>query len=423
MTLTEARPTQPRRFGGVLRQHDFRMLWVGETTSRLGTTVTGIAVPLIAVTSLHASTFLMGLMDAVAWLPWLLIGLPAGALIDRLPRRRTMLVCDAVSALLLLTVPVVAVFGTLTMTQLLVVTLLVGVATVFFTTAYQAFLPTVVAKADLAEGNAKLQASDQAATIAGPSLGGVITQLVGAASGLLVDVASFAVSAACLLRIRATEEKRVVKERRPLLTEVREGLTFVVRDRYLRVLTACGAIDNFVLTGTHALLVVFLVRTVDTPPGAVGALLAADAVGGILGALVATRLARRFGTGRGLLIATVGTTPFGLLVPLTNGGWALAFFVVGLLVPAAGTVAGNVIANVFRQNYTPPELLGRVYTSARFVQFGVIPLGALLGGLAGTELGVRTALWLLLGLGVLGRCARLVGPLGRGRDLPTTPRA
>jgi MFS family permease len=334
-----------------------------------------------------------------------------------------MVVCNVVSALLLLTVPVAAAFGVLTMTHLLVVTMLVGLVSVFFTTAYQAFLPSVVAKADLADGNAKLQTSDQVATIAGPSLGGVITQVAGAASGLVVDAATFVVSVVCLLRIRVPEQKPAAGARRPLLAEVREGLAFVVRDRYLRVLTACGAIDNFVLTGTHALLVVFLVRTVYQPPGAIGALLAADAVGGVLGALIATRLARRFGSGRGLLIATVGTTPFGLLIPLTHGGWALVFFVVGLLVPAAGTVAGNVIANVFRQSYTPPELLGRVYTSARFVQFGVIPLGALSGGLAGTVLGVRTALWLLLALGVLGRCVRLTGPLGRSRDLPTTPRS
>lgn len=423
MTVTEAEPARRRRFGGVLRQHDFRMLWLGETTSRLGTTITGIAIPLIAVETLNASTFMVSLLDAVAWLPWLLIGLPAGALIDRLARRRTMLVCDVVSGVLLLTVPVLAVTGALTMVHLLVVALLIGVTTVFFTTAYQAFLPVVVSREDLPEGNAKLQASDQAATIAGPGIGGLIAQFAGAVAGLVVNAATFAVSAWCLLRIRVTEEKPDrTGPRTPLRADIREGLTFVVRDRYLRLLTLCGAIDNLVLTATHALLVVFLVRTVGQPPAAVGVLLAADAVGGVLGALVATRLARRFGTGRGMLLATVGSAPFGLLIPLTSAGWPLGFFVLGLLVPAAGTVAGNVIANVFRQTYTPPALLGRVFTSSRFVQFGVIPIGAVLGGVAGTVLGVRDALWLLLAIGVLGRCARFAPPLGRCRDLPTAPR-
>ncbi|HEX6355797.1 MFS transporter [Actinophytocola sp.] len=422
MTVTETAPSRPRRIGGLLHQHDFRMLWVGETTSRLGTTITGIAIPLIAVDTLHASTFLVGLLDALAWLPWLLIGLPAGVLTDRLSRRPTMLVCDAVSVLLLLSVPLLAFAGALTMTHLLVVALLLGVTTVFFTTAYQAYLPTVVAKEDLPEGNAKLQASDQAAAIAGPGIGGLIAQFVGAVFGLLIDIVTFVVSACCLLRIRSAEPPPAGSgPRRSLRADVGEGLSFVSRDPYLRVLVTCGAIDNFVLTATHSLLVVFLIRDVGVSPGTTGLLLTADAIGGVLGALVATRFARRFGTGRGLLYATLGSAPFGLLIPLTDVGPGLLFFFFGLLVPAAGLVIGNVIAAVFRQSYTPPELIGRVFASARFIQFGVIPLGAVTGGWAGTVLGVRDALWLLLILGLLGRCVRLVGPPARCRDLPTSP--
>lgn len=420
-TDTEIRPRRP---GGLLRAHDFRMLWLGETTSRLGSAVSGIAVPLIAVETLQASTFLVGLLEAAAWLPWLLVGLHAGALTDRVRRRPVMLACDAVSVLLCVSVPVAAWLGVLTMAHLLFVALLTGVATVFFTTAYQAYLPSLVAKEDLAEGNAKLQGSEQVATIAGPGVGGAIAQAFGAVLGMLVDAATFVVSALCLLRIRR-EEPPVRRQgpARSMRAEIGEGLRVVVRDPFLRILTVSGSIDNLVLTAVHALLVVFLVRTVGLPAGAVGVLIAADALGGVVGAMVATRFARAVGTGRALLWSALGTAPFGLLIPLTDGGWRLVFFALGLFVPAAGMVASNVIANSFRQSYCPPELRGRVFTSSRFLQFGVIPLGALAGGALGTALGVREALWLLLAVGVLGKFVRLVGPLPRCRVLPTEPPA
>lgn len=420
MTLTETAPQRSRRVGGLLRQPYFRMLWIGETVSRFGTVISGIVIPLIAVQTLGAGTFMVGLLEAVAWLPWLIIGLPAGALADRLPRRPTMLVCDLLSALLVLSIPVAAWFDLLTMSQLLVVALLAGTATVFFTTAYQSYLPVVVAREDLAEGNAKLQGSEQVATIAGPGLGGVLAQVAGALLGLVVDAVTFVVSFFCLLRIRVPEPARPPAERvSSLRTEMAEGMRFVMRDPFMRVLTLTGALDNLILVGTHALLIVFLIRDVGVPAGAVGVLITADAVGGVAGAFVATRIARRFGTGRTLLVSGILTAPFALLLPLTEPGPLLACFAVGLFVPAVGMVVGNVVGSSFRQAYVPEAIRGRAFTSTRFLQFGVIPLGALMGGALGEVIGVRETLWLLLCLGVLAKFARLIGPLRHHRDLPT----
>jgi MFS family permease len=201
--------------------------------------------------------------------------------------------------------------------------------------------------------------------------------------------------------------------------EIGEGLKFVGRDRYLRVLALAASVDNLILNGYMALIVLFLVREVGVPLGAVGLLLTADAVGGLLGAMLAARLAKRLGTARAMLVCSLGATPFGLLVPLSGNGFGLLFFVVGMAVPAAGMVVGNVVVNGFRQAYCPPELLGRMFTSSRFLQYGVMPAGAVLGGALGAAIGLRGALWVLFAAAVLGKCVRLAGPIRRTRDFPS----
>jgi len=427
VTTTETTPvaTEPppvKRRGGLLWHRDFRLLWAGETISKVGGTVTAVAISLVAVDVLGAGGFEMGLLRAMSWVPWLLIGLPAGAWTDRMRRRPVMVTVDLVSMLLFLSVPIAAWLGALTMTQLLVVTLLAGVGQVFFSAAYQAYLPTIVDKDDLAEGNAKLAGSEQVAMVAGPGLGGLVVQALGAATGLLTQAIGFLVSAICLRSIRAEEppvERKAVKT--TLRKDIGEGLRYVVRDPYLRVLALCSAVDNLTLSGAQALLVIFLFREVGEGPGTVGLLIGADALGGVLGALIATRIVKRFGTGRALLIAALGATPFGLLIPLTQPGYGLAFFVAGLMIPSIGIVVMNVVVNGFRQSYCPPHLLGRIFTSSRFVAFGVIPIGALLGGVLADAIGIREAMWALLIATTLGKLLRLLGPFRSQRVLPTEP--
>ncbi|MDH2424558.1 MFS transporter [Sphaerisporangium sp. TRM90804] len=415
-------PAERRRPGGLLRQRDFRMLWIGETTSAFGSTLTGVALPLVAVTTLGAGTFTVALLTAATWLPWLVVGLPAGAWIDRLPRRPVMLACDLASLLLLLSVPVAAWIGMLTITHLLAVALLAGVSTVFFQTAYHVYLPTVVDAADLPEANAKLQGSESAAQVAGPGAAGLAAQALGAVSGLLADAATFLVSALCLMAVKA-REKPVERARRAtsLRTEIGAGLRFVVRDPYLRVLTAFGAASNLALTGYQAILVVFLVREVGVGPGVVGGLIAATGLGGVAGAALAPWIGRRLGTARALLTCLLCGSPAGLLIPLARPGAGLAFMVAGGLVVSAAVVAGNVIKGSFRQVYCPRPMLGRITVSMQFLNYGTIPLGALLGGTLGTALGTRPTMWIMTGMAAVSALVLLAGPIRRHRDLPAAP--
>lgn len=398
---------------------DFRLLWLGETTSSLGSSVTIVALPLVAI-SLHASVVMIGLLGAAAWLPWLLIGLPAGAWVDRLPRRPVMLICDAVSLALFVSVPIAAWCGALTIAQLLVVALLAGTAKVFFATAYRAYLPALVPAEHLVDGNAKLQGSESAAQIAGPGLAGLLAQAFGAATGLLADAVSFLVSVLCLRAIRGAEPPRQLTRRR-LRHEIAEGLRFVAGDRFLRPYIAFGGMANLALTGYQAILVVFLVREVGLNSGMVGLLVATGSIGGVLGAAAAPWLARSLGSARALLWCKVGVSPFGLLIPLTGPGDRLAFFVIGTGVIVAGIVAGNVIAAGFTQRYCPAPLFGRILTSMQVVNFGTIPLGALLGGVLAGALGTRATMWVMLVLFVASGAIMLASPFRGRRDLPTEP--
>jgi MFS family permease len=414
---------QRQRMGGLLRQHDFRLFWTGETISQLGDTMARVAMPLLAVLVLHASTFAVTLLTATAYLPWLLIGLPVGAWVDRLRCRPLMIACDLVAAVLYGSLPVAAWLGVLTIGQVIVVALLAGGADVFFGTAYQVYLPSIVVAGELVEGNAKLQGSASAAAIGGPGVAGLLAGTLGAAAALLANAISFGVSAVCLLRIRggAARTTPAPSSRIGIRREIADGVHYVAADRYLRPLTIWASLVNLGLTGYGALAVVFLVRTVGLGAGSAGLLLASSGVGGLLGALVARRVSARFGTARTLLLSALGTLPFALLIPLTEPGPRLAFFVPGLLVSASGIVAGSVILGSFRQAYCPPQLLGRVTATMRFLLVGTNPLGALMAGGLATWLGVRPALWIMIGIAVLSGALLLTRTFRGLRDLPTAP--
>lgn len=413
---------QPRRLGGLLWERDFRLLWMGETTSKFGSAITGIALPLVAVIVLHAGPMAMGILTAASWVPWLLIGLPAGAWVDRWPRRQVMVVCNSAAMLLLLSVPIAYWLGILSISYLLMVALASGVSAVFFTPAYGAYLPSIVATKDLNEGNAKLAGSAQVAFIGGSGVGGLIAQVFGAVTGVLLDALTYLVAVVCALSIK-TKEKRPERstERTSLRQEIAEGVRFMMADPYLRIIALCASLENLLLSGAHALLIVFLVHDVGVHSGAIGALMVADSVGGLLGAVLATAVSRRIGTARALLALSIGTAPFGLLIPLTTPGAGIVFFAVGLGVPAAGMVACGIISRTFRQAYCPQELQGRVTTTAMVLVYGSMPVGAVLAGTLGATIGVQQTLWIMLACLAAAKLLRLIGPIKTHRDLPTEP--
>jgi MFS family permease len=409
------------RFGGLLWQRNFRLLWTGETVSAVGNAMAVVGVPLLAVTVLHASTFAVSALTAAAYLPWLVIGLPAGAWVDRLPRRPLMIACDVASALLYASLPAAAWAGVLTTGQVIIVTVLAGAASVLFAASYQAYLPSLVTAPELIEGNAKLQGSASAAAIGGRGAAGLAAQMVGAATALLFNAGSFLVSAACLLSIRAAAPPQAARKRATTIrAEIAEGVWFVARDPYLRPLTIYATTSNLAYGGVAALVVVFLVRVAGLSPAAVGLLMAAAGLGGVAGAVVARRLARRLGTARALLLATVVSGPFGLLIPLTGPAARTAFFVVGWAVVAAGVLIGNIITASFRQDYCPPSMLGRVTAGMRFLGFGGVPLGALAAGGLGTAIGVRQALWVVVAADALTGTLLLTRAIRSGKDLPSS---
>jgi MFS family permease len=418
------RPSPARRRGGLLWHRNFRLLWIGETISGAGTAMAAAGVPLLAVTVLHASTFAVAALTAAAYLPWLVIGLPAGAWVDRLPARPLMVTCDVISALLYASLPAAAWAGVLTTAQVVVVALLAGAASVFFATAYQVLLPALVAAGELVEGNAKLQGSASVAAIGGRGTAGVAADAVGAATALLFNAASFLVSAACLLLIRAdAAPRRPAAPATTVRAEISEGVRFIAGDPCLRPLTVYGAAANLAYTGSTALLVVFLIRVAGFGPAAVGLLLAAAGAGGVLGAVITRRLTRRLGTARALLLSSLTSGLFSLLIPLAGTGPRAAFCVAGSAVASGGIAVGNIVIGSFRQAYCPPQMLGRVSASMRFLVFGTIPLGALIAGSLGTALGPRDALWAILGLYASSEAFLLAPAIRARRDLPAAPAA
>lgn len=394
---------------------DFRLLWLGETVSLIGSSVGSVALALVAVVTLHADAFVVGALNGAYWLPWLVVGLPAGAWIDRLGRhRQVMMACDALSFVAFLSVPVVAWFGELTATQLVVVALVAGCAKVFFTIAYRAFVPSLVSGDALMTANAKLQGSESSAQIVGPGLAGLLAQLAEATMGMLVDAVSFAVSWLCLERMR---DRRVAPApRRRLRTDIADGLRFIAYDPVLRVLVCFGAVSNLALTGFNSVGVVYLVRDVGASSGLVGLVYTFAGVGGVAGTMLAGRLARKVGSARAVLACQAVALPSMLLAPTAGVGlYAVAVFACGM-----GVTASNVIQGTFRQRYCPPELFGRITAASSVVNYGTIPLGAVLGGLLGDVVGLGTALWVMAGVGAGSVLILAAGRLWSRRDLPAS---
>lgn len=421
-TVTTEHGTGNRQVG-LLRHHDFRLLWFGQTASRFGSSVSTVAVPLVAVSTLDASPLLLGLLHAASWLPWLIIGLPAGAWVDRIPRRPVMLAATATAMLSLLSVPLAAFVAQLTIPHLLTAILLVGTTTVFFETASSAYLPSLLDKDHRQEANAKLQGTTAAAQVAGPGAGGLLAQLFGPVTGILADVAGYATSFLCLIKIKHREDHKLsAAKKRPLFREIMDGKRFVASDPYLSVFTLHSAICNLATAGLASMFVAFLVREAGVETGVTGVIVAATSIGGVLGALVAGKVTRRFGTSHGLLVCVMTTMPFGLLMPLATNGPLLALTVIGGLMVNAGVVTGNVIRSSFRQNYCPPELMGRVTVTMQFLNYGTIPLGALTAGALATSLDIRTTMWIMTGVLALSALILLIGPIKSARDLPDQPR-
>jgi MFS family permease len=376
----------------LLRHRDFRRLWVGDSLSQFGIMTTTLAIPLLAVRTLHATPFEVGLLTTFEFLAFLVVGLPAGAWVDRMRRRSVMIAADLGRAALLGWIPLAEVLGVLNLVQVYAVVLAVGCLTVFFDVSYQSYLPFLVGRDHLVEGNAKLQGTQSVAQVAGPSVGGFLVQLLTAPYAILANVGTFLWSALWVGTIRAREPR---PERAPdsnLLSEVREGIVFIVRHPVLRQVAGATGTANLWSSAGQGMLIVLLARTLGLSAGVIGLLMAAGAIGGLLGALTARPLARAIGEGPAAWISLALSSPLTLVQPFLQRNWTLGLFVVAQIGFSAGVVIYNVTQVSFRQRLCPEHLLGRMNASMRFLVWGTMPLGGLLGGALGSTIGVRTTL-------------------------------
>jgi Na+/melibiose symporter-like transporter len=404
---------------GLWRHRDFLLLWSGQSVSELGSAVSLLAVPLVAVVVLHASTFGVGLLSAAETAPFLIIALPAGLVVDRLAKRRLMLGCDLARMVVIGSVPVAAALGMLTLGQLYAVALLAGILTVLFDVAYQSYLPALIRADQLADGNGKLAVTQSIAQVAGPGAGGALFGLL-RAGALTADAASYAVSAASLLLIRAPEATVPAPDgaRPRLRTEIFAGLSFVLHHPLLRKVCACTATANLFSNIMFALQIIFLVRVLHVPAAYTGLLIAAGSLGGVLAGIASGWLARWIGSARIIWVSMLGFGAPALLLPLAEPGWRLSFYAVGLAAFSFAVVLYNIAQVSFRQAICPPGLLGRMNAAVRWIAWGTLPLGGLAGGALGTAIGIRPTMW----IGVTGSWAAglwvLFSPLRGMRDVP-----
>ncbi|MEV7972559.1 MFS transporter [Cellulomonas sp. NPDC089187] len=410
--------TPPRR--SLIHHADFRRLWLGDGLGQLGAQLTGLALPILAVRHLNATEGQMGLLTAAETAAFLVIGLPVGAWVDRMRKRRVLILADLVRALTLAAVVTLAVTGHASMPALYIGALLISAASVFFDVSHQSYVPGLVGIDHIGEGNAKLQATQSVAMVVGPALGGALLRVISAPVVIAVNAVTYVLSAAAVGRIRANEQLPPEHTRRPLRVEIAEGLSFVLTQPLLRRIVACTGIANLFSAVSNALVVIYALRELGLDEAAYGTVLSAGAVGGLLGAALSDRLARWIGEGRIIPLSALAFVPGMALTPL-----AIALpvppqvtLIVGGVLFSFSVVVYNVAQVSFRQRLCPPELLGRMNASVRFLVWGAMPLGGLLGGWLGHAFGVVPALWVAAAGTAVSVLPVLLSPLVGMRELP-----
>ncbi len=420
----------PRR--RLINDPGFVRLWTAETISHFGSSFSNLAMPIIAIQLLNAGPMEIALINLADFLPFLILGLLIGVLVDRLPRRRLLIVGDLGRALLLLTLPISYALGVLSIAQLIIVGLLLGTLTVFFDVAYQAYLPSLIPKEDLVEGNSKLEISRSAAGLIGPSLAGALIAIVRAPAAVVIDAISYMFSALFIFSIKPKHESvaeqsgavapAAGKPRASLRSDITAGLRYVFGHPALRTIGGATATANLFgsIGGTVEML--FAYNVLGLSVALIGFAATLGSAGGLISAVLAGKISKKIGVGRTIVL----TIPLGgplmavlafcqpehdLLNALVIGG--------GFFVAAASGTLYNINQVSLRQALTPPEMSGRMNATMRWFVWGTIPIGAVLGGIIGTNLGLREAL-IVGGIGAsFAFIPLLFGPVWKIREMPT----
>jgi MFS family permease len=408
--------------GKAMRAGDFARLWAALSVSLMGSEVTALALPLLAALTLRASALEMGVLAAAGQVPFLLFSLPAGAWVDRLPRRPVLIATDVVSSALLLSVPLAVPFGGPAFPQLCVVAFGIGTMTVVSEVAHYAYVPSLVGRKRLTECNSKLQVSHSASAAAGPGLAGALVQLLSAPAAVLVDAASFLISAALLRSIRRHEPPSVSSEAGlPLRRSIADGMRMLLGHPLLRAIIVVSVPISFFTSGFLAIYVLYATRDLGLGPATIGLTFAAGGVGAVSGAMLARRAADRFGLGPAIIGGWILAAAGALLAPLAGGPTVVVIAILTMsraFEGVTGTVA-NIHQWSLRQVVTPDHLAGRVTAGHRFTVYGAGAAGALVGGALGAAVGLRSALLICAIGALLSPLWAVFSPLRHLRGQPT----
>ncbi len=381
------------------RHREFMKLWSAATVSVIGSQMTVIALPFIALTMLGATVLEVSALAAVEMLPFLLITLPAGAWLDRVRRRPVLVAADIGRGFVLLSIPVAYVADALTLWQLYVVAFVTGTLTAFFDIADQSFLPAILDRDDLVDGNAHLQISNSVAQIGGPALGGNLIAIVAAPFAIAADALSFFISGAFISAIHRREDKperRLGPDGRPtsMRTDIAEGLRYVLGNRYLRPIAACTGTSNLFGAAAFGVFPVLIWGELRLPPAFFGTVMGLASVGFLAGAVLSSRLPRAIGVGPTIMVSAAFSSPAFLLMAVTPARLEVAAVTlfVGWFVAGLAQVVYNVAQVSLRQAITPPEMQSRMNATMRFIVWGTIPIGSLMGGVMASVLSVRATL-------------------------------
>jgi MFS family permease len=416
MVAGRLRRLHPR--GPAWQSRDFVRLWSSSTISTLGTQVSLLALPFVAILTLHASTFEVAALGAAESGALLLFALPAGAWIDRVRKRPVMLAADLGSAVALASIPIARAAGVLTIWQLFAVGFVSGTLSIFFDVSSQANLPAVLPRDALADGNTALQVSEQTAQVAGPGLAGLLISVVGAPYAVVVDAVSYLASAAFVSRVQLVEPAHERVAGRRLRTEIRNGLRYVVRHPIMRpgmFFTATANVFNSIF---FSVFLLFAVRTLGLSAKQVGLVFVCSNIGSLATTAFIPRLHRAFGLGRVMLVTSCSGWAL-LLVPFARGTgeWRIPMLAAGIFVWSSAAVIYNTTSTTLAQATTPTAMLARAASSRRLVAWSAILPATLLGGLLGTYLGLQTTAFIgAAGRGIAGLII-LRSPVRRIRTL------
>ncbi len=411
-------PADGRGGGSLWRNRRFRSYWAAQAVSQFGDRITELALPIIAVVTLDVSPQQVGVLTAAVWAPYLL-SLFVGSWVDhRQHKRRLLVIADLLRAAVLLSIPAAALLDSISYTHLLVVAALNGAGEVLFNTSSQPIFVNLVQRAQYIEANSKLSSTRSVSYIAGPAVGGGLIHVLTAPFALLLDAVTFVVSAAFLSRIRIDEKLPEVDHTLSLGRRAVEGLRFVARHRYLRAGLATATTVNFFSFVGATLLVLYASRELHLSAGMIGLAFGIGATGALLGALLAPRLSQAIGAGHVTVVGAV-VFPLALAVPaLADGPTWLNFGVLAAaeFVSGIGVMLFDVPLNSIQTSVTPDSMRSRVSGAFSTINYGVRPVGALVGGVLGASLGIRPTLVISAVGGALCCLWLLASPIARVKD-------